>query len=163
MTLWINGRDAILAEVENVEHHIHNREIWLGSGATEDSLTAYQITSGNNTFGTEVLLLDTGDTPIRTGRTKFDFHRIVVTDVSASTPYILRIICGTGTVAAAETAKQYTHALVVPTGVGALVSGSPVEIMMPRLNAGTKVWAKTKNAVNSETISILIGLHEYII
>ena len=61
-------------QMTRFESHFHNVEKWIGNGAVEDSLTGYTLTSGNNAFGTEVLLLDTGDTPIVAGKLYFDAH-----------------------------------------------------------------------------------------
>ena len=152
---------AILKEAKEIEHHLHNEEIWIGNGVSEDSLTGYQLTSGNNDFGSEVLLLDTVNTPIRTGKLFFDLHRLFVTAISSATPYLIRLIYGTGTVGDAETAKQYTTVPVTSAGVGSNLKGAPSDVLFDRVAAGTKVWAKCKNVTNLSTISVLIGLHEY--
>lgn len=160
----INAKDhleQIEQEVYEVEEHVHNRELWVGNGASEDSLTPYQIISGNGVFGTEVLILDTGDTPFVTGKLKFDLHRVNILDLSSATVYLLRFIWGTGTVAAAETAKQYTTVPIISVGVGSNISGTPSDLRFPRIDIGTKVWCKCKNATNLATIDLLAGLHEY--
>ena len=152
----------IETKVNEIENHFHNTELWLGNGAVEDSLTGYQLTSGNNLFGSEVLLLDTGDTPVRAGNTIFAIHRMFITALSSGTPYYIRFIYGTGTVGDAETAKQYTTIPITSCGVGVNTKGSPAGLIFPRLAVGTKVWAKCKNASNLATISGLIGIHEYV-
>jgi len=160
-----NGVDPITEILhvtdDEIEHHIHNKERWVGNGATEDSLTPYTLTSGNGVFGTETLILDTGDTPIQSGKRFFDFNKMEVISVSSATVYVIRIIYGTGTVAAAESAGQYTTLTMIATGIGANISGFPIEIRMPRLAVGNKVWVKIKNATNLATITALFGLHEY--
>lgn len=163
--LLINGlpelETTILEEVEEIEGHIHNNEIWLGNAQTEDSLTGFTLTSGNADFGNEVLLLDTGDTPIVSGKKYFDLHRVFVTAISNNTPFYIRLIYGTGTVGAAESARQYTTMLVESSGVGSNISVTPSDVIFPHLAVATKVWAKCKNATNLATVAILIGLHEY--
>ncbi len=154
--------NIIEQEIFEVERHIHNREIWFGNGAVEDSLTPYTIVSGNNLFGAAVLLLDTGDTPVDTGMVKFDPHKIEVVSVDTNSEYLIRLIWGSGTAAAAETAKQYTTFPVVPSGIGANVSGDAIETKAKRILCGIdKVWMKCKNATNLAEILVQIGIHEY--
>jgi len=159
--MYINGEDATKLAVQEVEHHFHNHERWLGNGAVADSLTGYQLTSGNAAFGSEVELLTAVQTPIQAGHMFFDLHSIFITALTSATPYILRFIFGTGTVAAAEAAGQYTSCLITSSGVGTNLKGSPTPLLMARHLSGTKIWAKCKNATNLATIDILIGIHEY--
>jgi hypothetical protein len=154
--------NSLAYRVEELEKHIHNREKWFGNGAVEDSLTPYTLISGNNDFGQEVLLLDTGDTPVDNGYDFFDLHKVEIINVDTASSYLIRIIWGNGTVGEAETAKQYTTLSVTPSGVGSNVAGAPVPILCPRIPVGSKVWAKCKNATNLAEIEILHGLHEYI-
>lgn len=159
-----NGVDAINdTRHRTIDHdeHFHNNEKWFGAGATLNGLTGYTVTSGNADFGSEVLLIDTGDTPIVAGKLKFDMHYLLPLSLSSATVYYLKFIYGTGTVAAAESAGDFTVIPVISTGIGALVDGLPTDIRIPRLDVGTKVWAKTKNATNLATIEIAVGIHEY--
>jgi hypothetical protein len=86
--------------------------------------------------------------------------RIGAVGVSVATPYLVRLIWGISDVATAEAAKQYTTFGMYPSGVGANVTGGAIVIPFPRLPAGTKVWAKCKNATNGATVSFLIGIFE---
>jgi len=160
-----NGQDPIsqiLQVVDNeVEHHFHNVERWFGDGAVHASLTGYTVISGNGAFGAEVLLFDVAQTPHTAGMRFFDLHRLAPLALSSATVYLLRFIWGTGTVADAEAAEQYSTLPMISTGVGALVKGSAMDMMMPRLAVGTKVWAKCKNATNLATLTLLVGKHEY--
>jgi len=160
-----NGQDPIgqILHVteDRTERHFHNKERWLGNGAVVESLTGYTITSGNAAYGAETLLLDSDKTPVITGKRFFDVHRVIFLSISNATTFAFRFIWGTGTVGDAETAGQFSNIITVATGIGANISSSPTELMMPRLAAGTKVWAKCKNATNLATAVILIGLHEY--
>ncbi len=154
--------NVIEQEVFEIEKHIHNREIWFGNGAVEDSLTPYTIISGNNDFGAAVLLLDSGDTPVDAGMIKFDPHKTEVISVDTNSEYLLRLIWGSGTVGDAETAKQYTTFPATPSGIGANVSGDPIQAKANRIICGTdKVWMKCKNASNLAEILIQLGIHEY--
>jgi hypothetical protein len=164
MIISINGRDIIqwiLDETIEIENHLHNTEKWIGASATEDNLTGYQCISGNNAFGAEVLLLDIANTPIEAGKTKFDLHRVVPVAVSVATAYLLRIVWGSGTFAAAITARQYTTVPFMGTGLGSNISGAASEVICKRIPAGYKVWAQIKNATNLATMNFLIGIHEY--
>lgn len=133
----------------------------FGSGITEDSITGYSVASGNNAFGSETLLLDTGTTPVVPGKTHFVVKRVGFIAVSSTTPYLIRLIYGTGTVGDAETAKQYTTFGIYPTGSGSNLGAVATEITFPRIAAGTKVWVKCKNATNAATVTLLIGIIEY--
>jgi len=172
----INGIDqsAVYQEVFEIDNHIHNGEIWFGKSAdqsgtnwaTEGGMTPFQAVSGNADFGgdanDEALILGTTDTPIRTGQKYFDIHRIFVNAVSADTVYFLRLVYGTGTMANAITAKQYT---VIPVKYDSAnpteSAGIPVDIISRRYQIGTKIWIQAKNATNNATITFFIGLHEY--
>jgi hypothetical protein len=156
--------DNIQAEVIEIEEHLHNREKWIGNNGgdpQEDNLTSFQVASGNGIFGTEVLLLDTGDTPFRTGKTFFDFHRLLITDLSEFETIYLRVIWGTGTVAEAEAAGQYTTVSVLRLSTLPTAGGFPMDIICPRIAVGTKVWIKMKATTNLSTCDFVFGLHEY--
>lgn len=155
--------EEVLAEVKEVEHHIHNRERWIGAGASAATLTPYTITSGNNTWGTEVLLLDTADTPVIDSMLYFDLHRIKVVAFSDQDVYKLQLVYGTDTFAAALSAGQYTELMVIAgASVGGASGGGPSDIRMPRLPTGLyKVWCRCWNAHNGDTLDLFIGLHEY--
>ncbi len=155
-------------EVTHVHDHIHNRERWLGDTAVEASLTPYQAISGNGDYGAdandEADLLTAGDTPVIAGMTLFDFRELMVEDVSADTPYVLRIVYGTGTMGDAITAGQYTMTMVQFDSTNPQLSaGVPVEVRIPQLAATTKVWVQAKNVTNNATIDFFVGIHEYVI
>lgn len=165
MGTWVNTK-SFAERTEQLayetEKHLHNREVWFGAGITEDSLTPYTVISGNGAYGTEVLLLDTTDTPVISGKKYYDPHKIEIASVDTATPYLVRLIWGSGTVGDAETAKQYSTFPVTPSGVGSNVSGAPVPVIIRRLESGgAKLWAKTKNATNLAEIDIYLGIHEY--
>lgn len=158
----LEAAEETLDEVKELEQHFHTVERWYGASAVLASLTPYALISGNGIFGTEVLLLDTGDTPAIVGKTHFDPHRILVDDADKTTPYMIRFIFGTGTVGDAESAGQYSDLpfrKIISTGSA---NGSASPIKMPRLPVGTfKIWAKIKNATNLATLDLFIGTHEY--
>lgn len=39
MQMIVNGKDVVYKEVQEIGHHLHGLERWLGNGGTEDSLT----------------------------------------------------------------------------------------------------------------------------
>ena len=161
------ARAVYLDDIPIVEEHEHTLERWFGKSgdqsgtnwATESGLTVFQGESGDGIFGTEIKVLGSTDTPAVVGKTKFDFHRIFVDDSSATSPYVVRFIYGTGTVGDAEAAGQYTD--VYYKKESAAGRGAPADLRMPLLDVGTKVWAKVKNATNSATLDFFFGLHEY--
>ena len=158
---------------DEIDHHFHNRERWRGQriGQTAvswaaDSLTPFRAISGNNAYGAdpgdEAFVLGSADTPIISGMTLFDFHRLLIITQSVITVYKLRVIWGTGTMAVAIAAGQFTESMVISnSALGIVAGGSPSEIMMPRVACGTQVWIQAWNATNNATIDFLIGLHEY--
>lgn len=160
---------AIFDETVEIERHLHNRERWFGKSgdqsvndwAVEAGLTVFQSISGNGDFGgdpnDEAKILGTDDTPAITGMTRFDGHRIVVNAASNANPYVLRVIYGTGTMAAAEGAGQYSDVVLTEAK-----KGTPVEIIMKRRTCGSdKIWVRAKNATNNATIDFFFGIHEY--
>ena len=167
-TTIIDGRDNIVREVEKVEVHVHNRERWFGKSAdqsgndwgVEAGLTVYRAISGASAFGAdandEALLLGTADTPAVTGAIWYDAHRVMVSAVSVATDCVLRFIWGTGTMAAGESADQYSDVMITDAK-----KGGPIPLIMERVVVGTKLWARVKCATNNATFDFFIGIHEY--
>ncbi|MCJ7663303.1 MAG: hypothetical protein MUO24_03580 [Desulfobacterales bacterium] len=159
-------------EAELTEEHLHNREYWFGKRAPQTainwgeraSLAPYRAISGNNAFGTDIndeaQVIGSADTPIRVGSTSFDMRRIQILDVSVAIMFLLRVIHGTGTMAAAETAGQYTEItslqLASPNG-----QAKPADIIQERIPVGHKVWIRAKSVTDNAWIDFLVGLHEY--
>ncbi len=159
MQVILDGQDVILREAEIIDHHLHNKEHWYGAGAVEDSLTGYNIISGNGIFGTEVEIFSSAFA--MAGMLSYDFHRIIPLTISSATVYMIRIIWGLGTVADAESAGQYTTFPIISSGVGANIDGLPEDIINKRINFGNTVWMKCKNNTDSATITLLAGIHPY--
>ena len=155
-----------------IERHFHNRERWWGSngGATETNAIAATVTvpfvavSGNDTWGTAIPICGTADAPVPSpDNDKFDCHRIMVTDLDDdTTPWRLRIIYGTGTSGDAITAGQWTEIMVMTNAVpGNRAGASPVDIIMRRVDVGSKLWAQSWNDTNAEELSFFWGAHGY--
>ena len=172
MTRWINGEEQpgtlILSTVVEIKNHHHNLERWFGKTAgqtatdwgTAATLTPYVAISGAGVFGAdaddEAQVLGTADTPVRAGMTRFDIHRIMVSAAGNANPFVLRVIQGTGTMAAAEAAGEYTDVMITEAR-----TGGPIEIRDAPEASGTKVWIRAKNAANNATIDFFVGIHEY--
>ncbi len=169
------GGEGSLAYINAVlERHHHNRARSFGASADqsgvdwalEDSLTTYQAISGNGVYGAdaddEAKIWGTGDASPVTGDIKFDLHHMLVVTLSSDTPYILRVVWGTGTMANAITAEQYSTFLIQNTVAGSKANGDEIEVLMPRLTYGVgKVWLQALNATDNATADVLIKLHGY--
>lgn len=166
--------DSLAYRIEEIEKHFHNLERWVGKKGVQtatdwadDVLTPFVAISGSGVYGAdtddEALVIGVDNTPIISGMVMFDFHRLLITDVGHNTPYKLRIVHGSGTMAAAISAKQFSEVMVLFDASNPQISaGIPVEVMMPRLICGTdKVWVQAWNASDDSTVSFLAGLHEY--
>ncbi|KKN89744.1 hypothetical protein LCGC14_0235900 [marine sediment metagenome] len=165
-------------ESGTLETHHHSRECWFGKRATQvgvsawgttDSLSDFTCISGANTYGTdandEALVIGTTDTPVGVGKTKFDMHHILIDDLSADTLYKFRIYyVGAGTsdvLSDAIADSDFSEFLAENLTTGTKSNGAPVELQMPRLDVGLKIYARCWNATNNATAKFLVGLHEY--
>ncbi len=155
------------------EHHHHSKEYWFGKSLDQsgddwaaERLTAYQAISGNDAYGSdpndEAKVLGLLDTPIITGGQDFDFHRLLIVDVSVNTEWRIRIVWGTGTMADAISVNQMTVVMVKFDSVNPQLSvGVPVDAGMLPIPAGNKVWVQAWNVTNNATIDFYVGVHEY--
>lgn len=165
--------NSLAYRIMELERHFHNRERWWGAVAVPDETNAidanvddpFVAVSGNDDWGAAIPICGTGDDPTPgDGDTKFDIHRVMVTDLDDDvTPWRLRIIWGTGTSAAAIGADQWTEIMVQSNAVpGNRAGGQPVDVIMRRENVGTKIWAQSWNDTNAEELSFFYGVHGYI-
>lgn len=166
------GEPGLFQEVLYAEEHSHSRTRVFGKSgnqsgtdwAVEAGLTLFRAISGDGAFGSdtddEALLLGTSDTPAIAGKGKFDPGRIAIIATSSTTPWVLRMIYGTGTMADAETAGQYSDINFMKESNAGW--SSKTEVRAPLMNCGVdKVWLRAKNATNNATIDFLISIHEY--
>jgi len=169
--------NSLAYRVHEIEKHFHNTERWFGKSADQSGVnswatsvstggmpTSFRAISGSNAFGgdanDEALvwgLYDTMGTDV-----KLDLHEIFVTASSVTSLWIIRIVYGSGTMADAITAGQYTDfPLIADAAVGGSIDVI-VPVLMPRITIGThKVWIQGKNATNNATIDFLVGGHSY--
>jgi hypothetical protein len=164
--------NSLAYKVHEIERHFHGRERWFGKLAVQtatdwadNTLAPFIAISGNNAYGTdandEALVFGTADTPVIAGNVRYDLHRVFVSASSVATVWKLQLIYGTGTMAAALAAEQFST-FMVRTTTPASTQDVPVDIMMPRGTCGsTKVWLRAWCATNDATISFFVGTHEY--
>lgn len=153
-----------LAEAEESEEHVHNKERWYGkitgnneTNAIENSLTPFRITSGAGGYGTGVCVIGTADVPVA-GKTKFDLHRIICSLFQKAELAKLRIAWGTSTEAAAVAAGNYSTVMVNPVTTA---KEADFDVRCPVLDNGTKVWISFWSVTNSQYVDLFIGVHGY--
>ncbi len=149
--------------VDEIEHHLANVERWLGAfvGAGRvagETMTPFQLTSGNNAYGAWVQIMDVNDTPIIPARVAFDSHRIYIDNVSNATVFRLQIGWGASG-AAALAANNYSEFLFRADAVAS--DRRPIDFRMPHQPAHTLLWARCWNGTNLATFNFYIGVHEY--
>jgi hypothetical protein len=163
----VSSIDEAGMDAEIVERHVHCRERWFsklavpaGGKTAEQAMVPFIATSGSDTWGAYIQILDVNDTPSIPGYKFFDFRHIFVVDVNDVAIYRVRFLYGSTTVEDALAALQYTD--FVYRADSTSTDRKPIEMAMPRLPVGTKLWATTWCAgVNSKTISFLVGGHGY--
>jgi len=166
--------NSLAYRIEKIEKHLHSRERWFGLKAVptatdwgdQASLNPYAAISGAGVFGAdandEALVLGTADTPAITSMVRFDLHRILILALSVDTPYIFRVIYGDGTMAAEESAGNYTDFMVQNNPAGSKAAGFPIDLQMPRAYCGVdKVWTRVMCATDNATATFYAGIHEY--
>ena len=163
--------NSLAYRVAEIERHFHGRERWWGALAAPDETNAieanvtrpYVAASGADTWGVAIPVVGTDDAPAQAADVYFDVHRLMIVDLDDETdPWRIRLIYGTGTSAAAIGAGQWTEMIVESNAVpGNRAGASPVEVMMPRVAAGTKLWAQVWNNTNLEELSFFVGVHGY--
>lgn len=162
----------LLQEVYEIEHHLHNREKWLGLAGTPAAEThradrvggataPFVLTSGDNTFGAWIQIMGSEDTPVESGKTLFDAHRLLVTGSNSVLPFVVQIVSGeSAAIAAKITAEEFTELMYIASS-NSLDSGIE-DILTNRVPIGTKVWARAACiGANGTTISLYYGIHEY--
>lgn len=160
--------NSLAYKVHEIEKHFHNRgRFWGATGAPSETnaiaatvSVPFVAVSGNNTWGTAIPICGTGDNPVLATDVKFDAHLCLVVDTDHATAYRIRFIYGTGTSAAAISAGQWTETMFI-TATGPFSSGVPVEVIMPRVDVGSKLWAQVWNATNGSNVDFYWGAHGY--
>ena len=161
--------NSLAYRVHEIEKHFHGYERWFGAAASASgethvadainaSIVEFQIDSANNAWGAWVQILGSSDTPVDSGA-KFDLHRLVFTGVERfNSHHFVQIGAGTSG-AASLTAGTYTE--FVFESSTAKGTETPIDVMMGRQDAGTKVWARCLVNADTGTLDFFYGLHEY--
>lgn len=160
--------DSLAYLVGEIERHFHNRGRFWGSNgaATETNAIAATVgvpfvaVSGNNTWGTAIPICGTADDPTDGLGEKHDPHLILVVDTDHTTPYRFRVIYGTGTSGDAITAGQWSEIMFLASG-GPFDAGVPAEMIMRRVDVGSKLWVQVWNATNGSNVDFYWGTHPY--
>lgn len=158
-------------EVYEIEHHLHSGARWFGAAATPAASTnygdriaagisAYQLTAGDNDWGTWLGILGTEDTPVATGSKFFDPHLIAITTANDTNTYFIQFARGSSG-AAALAAGRYTELVYTPNTNQ--IDAGPVPVQTGRAPASSIIWARCMvPGQNAKTIDFYIGLHEYV-
>lgn len=162
--------DAATAAAEATEateaaQHVHSRERWVGVGAAAEGLAPYQIPVGANDgdFGAWTELFAAEDTPMISGKTKFDPHRILLVDVPITKKLLFLQFAWGAVAATAYGDGDYTEVYALPEKP-ADGKAHPMCLRFPRIDAGTPLWirAKQDNGKSTDgTVNLFIGIHEY--
>lgn len=163
--------------VHEIEKHFHNNEKWFGISADQTGENWASSVSASGMPAPFVAISGAGDYGADSGdeaklwglsdtigtNTKMDFHEIFVTAASVTSIFYLRFIYGSGTMAEAITAGQFTEfPIIADAAVGGSID-TVLLLMMPRITLGVhRIWAQAKNTTNNATISMLVGAHGYI-
>ncbi len=163
--------DFLERDVHYTEEHLHNKERWFGISANQagddwalqDTLNPFIATSGNNIFGTAgtdpAKVFGPADSPLFAGGKNIDFHRLLVVANNSGSVYKLRAIWGLGTVAEGMAAGQYSEFMFIRDVQN--TDRKIMDVMMPKIAVGTKVWVECWNLTDDATISFFVGVHEY--
>jgi len=136
--------------------------LWC-DGAT---LNPFVAISGNNTWGVEEKLFGADDVWVELGAgfLAVGFNMFLPVANTSDTTSRLRIIWGTGTMAAAIALNQYTELMYHKLAANAVYSPRPIACpVIPFSIAGLqiKVWAQHWNLTNLATISFFLGAHSF--
>jgi hypothetical protein len=163
------GPDGV-SENLDVYDDSHNVERWFGIKAVQTAtdwadavLSPFRAISGAGVYGAdandEALVIGSDDTPVQAGMRCFALRRLLVLATSVATVYKVRISWGTGTLAAAVAAGQYTEVMII--SLSAAGRHVPLDILMPAQPSGTSIWIQVANATDNATFDFVVGLKEY--
>lgn len=163
--------NSLAYKVAEIERHLHSAGSWFEKATTPDTTIKvadrigegsgpFQIDAGNDTWGTWVQILGSGDTPARDDMTHFDPHLILIDDAEQEATYFIQFASGLTTAADAYTAGNYTELCVGIDSTKRFKSQTPIQT--GRAAASTMVWARCL-AVGKDTgtLDFYLGIHEY--
>jgi len=160
---------TILLEVVEIDQHFHNDENWWGAvAAPTESLTIdlnvnrpFVALSGNNAWGAGIPIIGSRDNPVKPWQTKFDLHRVIITEPTNATAWRLRFLYGDQSLEEAAQARRYTEIMFIAVGVGSNVGGPPLDVRFPPIPVGWRVWAQAWNATDEAQLDFFVGVHGY--
>ncbi len=161
---------AIYNEVVEIDGHFHTEERWFGISADQSgddwalrgTLNPFVATPGAGDWGAWIKVLGPDDTPVQTGMTKFDPHRILVVDVDALTPYIIQMAHGLVDAATALSAGDFTEFMYLSsTDNPSKAGGGPIQMRCTRQDSGVMAWLRVKCA-SADAFTFFLGIHEYL-
>jgi hypothetical protein len=169
------ANEPIYNRLYELERHFHGYERWLcaavtpnaevhvadriGSAAT--AVSPFTVTSGNDTWGSWVQILGSSDTPVIATHTKYDLHRLLVLVANQVSPYFVQIGFGASG-AAALAADTFSSTVINPASNTDKTEALP--FMSRRQAAGTKTWIRCWCVgANAKTLTVMFGLHEYLV
>ena len=165
----LGTNNSLSYRVHELEKHFHNRaRRWGATGAPDETNAIdanvnrpFVAISGDNAWGVAIPIIGTADVPVPSdAAVKYDLHHVLISDVDDATAYQIRIIYGTGTSGDAIAAEQWTEFMFF-AGTGPKSSGAAIEVMMPRVDVGTKCWCQVWCFTNLSEVSFYIGVHGY--
>ena len=148
--LHSGARGFETASVPDAEDHVADR---IGSGAG-----AFQVDSGNQTWGDWVQILGADDTPTVEAKLYFDPHLLVIEDNERAGTYFIQFARGASG-AAGLAAGTYTEVVLDLTNKA---GGAIIPVQTGRAPVGSKLWARCMcPAFDTGTVDFYIGIHEY--
>jgi len=157
-------------EAWEVDHHFHTRERWLGLAGEAEGFVPYAIPvddggGGAGTWGAWTEILDADDTPIISGSTHYDPHRILVVSTPIDDKVVILQFAWGAVAGTAYSNGDFTETrALLEKPVANAVNVIPVTIHIPRLTTDTLLWCRAKQdaaVVGDGTVDFYIGLHEY--
>jgi len=170
---WKDKIIDIQKDSEYTEEHMHHKVRWYGKLNPQDAThwavlldghlaQPYRAISGNGVYGAdagdEAQLFGTDDT-LELGYVVGDFDMILVTANSSNTLYLCRIVWGSGTLADAVTAKQYSEFVYLRSAADNV---RKIQVIpTPLIDINAKVWLQCQNVTDNATIDFVVGVHGY--
>lgn len=178
----VAGWKNLLIQAQNfaefADDHQHHLVRWFGKlnpqTATNWCVTMdghltqpYRAISGAGVYGAdandEAQVFGTADIPIP-GMLVGDFDEMLVVANSSNTVYLNRIVWGTGTLAAAVAAGQYSEFPFLRAAADNVRKVMIVKVPLIPIKIGgldVKIWVQTSNVTDNATIDFFIGVHGY--
>jgi hypothetical protein len=161
--------NSLAYKVAEIERHLHSAGSWFGTAAAPTAthladrvgpgIDHFTIDAGNDTWGSWVQILGSGDTPARAGLVNYDPHEMLIADAEREVVHFVQFGRGASGDAALS-AGTYTEIVI---GVDATKKFKGItRIQTGRAPAGSLLWARCL-AVGADTgtLNFYIGIHEY--